>query len=170
MPCGLRMSHHALLQYQVNMIVIVGMCEAYMQGQVRDSWRSMSVNTLCAMCNAFCSVMCEWMNQVIGVILQCVAMVTGFSQTDGSSWRNQCLLCVCGYRISILFTKFSVCFVGWDSSVDIATCHGLDGPGIESQQGRDFLYLSRLALGPTQPPIQRAACVFPGGKVAGVWH
>ena len=25
--------------------------------------------------------------------------------------------------------------VGWDSSVDIATCYGLDGPGIESRWG-----------------------------------
>ena len=30
----------------------------------------------------------------------------------------------------------------------------LDGPGIESQWGRDFLHLSRPALGPTQPPVQ----------------
>ena len=41
-----------------------------------------------------------------------------------------------------------------DSSVGIATGYGLDGPGIESRWGRDFLHLSRLALGPTQPPVQ----------------
>ena len=41
---------------------------------------------------------------------------------------------------------------GQDSSVGIATHHGLDGPGIESQW--DFLHPSRPALGPTQPPIQ----------------
>ena len=28
------------------------------------------------------------------------------------------------------------------------------GPGIESRWGRDFLQLSRPALGPTQPPVQ----------------
>jgi len=33
-----------------------------------------------------------------------------------------------------------------DSSVGIATRYGLDGPGIESQWGRDFLHLFRLAL------------------------
>jgi len=43
---------------------------------------------------------------------------------------------------------------GRDSSVDIATRYGLDGPGIESRWGRDFPYPSTPALGPTQPLIQ----------------
>ena len=43
---------------------------------------------------------------------------------------------------------------GRDSVVGIASRYGLDGPGIESQWGRDFPHLSRPALGPTQPPIQ----------------
>jgi hypothetical protein len=37
--------------------------------------------------------------------------------------------------------------------VGIATGYGLDSPGIESRWGRDFLHLSRPALGPTQPPV-----------------
>jgi len=41
-----------------------------------------------------------------------------------------------------------------DSSVGIATCYGLDGPGIESRWGRDFPHLFRPALGPTQPSVQ----------------
>ena len=41
-----------------------------------------------------------------------------------------------------------------DSSVDIATGYGLDGPGIESVWRRDFPHLSRPALGPTQPSVQ----------------
>ena len=43
---------------------------------------------------------------------------------------------------------------GRDSSVGIAVCYGLDGPGIESRWGRDFPHPSRPALGLTQPLIQ----------------
>ena len=42
----------------------------------------------------------------------------------------------------------------WCNMVGIATCHELDSLGIESQGGQDFPHPSRLALGPTQPPIQ----------------
>jgi hypothetical protein len=41
---------------------------------------------------------------------------------------------------------------GPGSSVRIATGYELDGPGIESWHGRDFLH-----LGPTQPPVQWVA-------------
>jgi hypothetical protein len=44
--------------------------------------------------------------------------------------------------------------VGRDSSVDIATRYGLDGPGFESRWRRVFPHLSRPALGSTQPPIK----------------
>ena len=46
--------------------------------------------------------------------------------------------------------------------VSIAICEGLDGLGIESQWEQDFLHQSRLALGPTQPPVQRVLGIFPG--------
>ena len=53
-------------------------------------------------------------------------------------------MCVCVFR-------------GRDSSVGIATHYGLNGAGIEPRWGRDFLHLSRTALGPTQPLIQMVA-------------
>ena len=49
--------------------------------------------------------------------------------------------------LSVLLTE-----VGLDSSVGIATCCGLDGPGIESHWGKDFTRPSRPALGLTEPP------------------
>jgi len=56
------------------------------------------------------------------------------------------------------------CWRGPDSSVGIATGYGLDGPGIESRWGRDFLHLSRPALGPTQPLVQWVPGLSRGGK------
>jgi hypothetical protein len=44
--------------------------------------------------------------------------------------------------------------MGRGSAISVATCSELDGPGIESEWEQDFLHVSRLALGPTQPPIQ----------------
>ena len=49
------------------------------------------------------------------------------------------------------------------SIVGIGTGYGLDGPGIESLWRRDFPHLSRPALGPTQPSVNRSR-VFPDGK------
>jgi hypothetical protein len=42
----------------------------------------------------------------------------------------------------------------------IATCYGLDGPGIESRWGRDFPHPSRPAMGLTQLPVQGVDCVW----------
>ena len=53
--------------------------------------------------------------------------------------------------------------VGRNSSVGVATRYGLGGPGIESRWGRVFPHLSRLALGPTQAPVQWVPG-FPGVK------
>jgi hypothetical protein len=66
-----------------------------------------------------------------------------------------CVLCCyvqrkCQKEIS----TFILSRVGRDSVVGIATCYGLEGPGIESRWGRDFPQLSRPAPGPAQPPIQ----------------
>ena len=59
--------------------------------------------------------------------------------------------------------------MSYSCSVGIANGYGLDGPGIESQWGRDFLRPYRQTLEPTQPPIQRVLDLFPGGKAAGAW-
>ena len=52
------------------------------------------------------------------------------------------------------FKNYSQISEGRDSSTGIATCYGLDGPGIESLWGRDFPHPSRSALGLTQSPVQ----------------
>jgi len=48
----------------------------------------------------------------------------------------------------------SIGYFTWRPWAGIATGYELDGPGIESRWGRDFPYLSRPALGPTQPHLQ----------------
>ena len=45
-------------------------------------------------------------------------------------------------------------FAGCVSIAAIATVYGLNCPGIEYRRMRDFLYQSRPAPGPTQPPVQ----------------
>jgi hypothetical protein len=60
--------------------------------------------------------------------------------------------------------------VGWNRIVGIATCCGLGSPGIESWWGKDFVFLSRPALGPTLLPVQWVSGLFPRGKAAGVRH
>jgi hypothetical protein len=48
--------------------------------------------------------------------------------------------------------------------------YGLDDPGFESRKGLEiflFTTASRLALGPTQPPIQWVPGPLPLGKAAG---
>jgi hypothetical protein len=72
-------------------------------------------------------------------------------------------------RVTLRVRMFSV-FVGRDSAVGIATRYVLDGPAVESLWGRGFPHLSRLALGPTQPPIQWVPGLFRGGKAAGAWR
>ena len=58
--------------------------------------------------------------------------------------------------------------VGRDSLVGIMTRYGLDGPVIESRWGRDFLHLSRPALGP--PSLQyNGYRVFFRDKAPGAW-
>jgi len=64
----------------------------------------------------------------------------------------------CGIEIRYdwrcIFARPICLYVGPGILVGIATGYALDGPGIESRWGRDFLRLSKPALGPSQPPVQ----------------
>jgi hypothetical protein len=59
--------------------------------------------------------------------------------------------------------------VGLDSALGIATCYGLDGPGIESRWGEIFRTCPDW---PWSPPsfLYNGYRVFPGGKAAGAWR
>jgi len=61
-----------------------------------------------------------------------------------------------------------IIIVDWDSAVSMAICYGLEGPGIESQWGRDFPHTDQ----PWGPPslLYNGYQVFPRGKAAGAWH
>jgi hypothetical protein len=69
------------------------------------------------------------------------------------------------WKANNLWTEILFC-MGRDSPVGIATCYGLDGLGIESRRGKDFLHRSRPGLGPIQPPVQWQL----GGQAAGAWR
>jgi hypothetical protein len=51
------------------------------------------------------------------------------------------------------FVELHLCKVGWDSIVGIVTRYGLDGPGIESQWGRDFSHLFRSDMALNTHPL-----------------
>jgi len=54
-----------------------------------------------------------------------------------------------------------------DSSDDVAARDGLDGSGIESRWGRNYLHLSRLALGSTQVLVEWEPGLYQGVKRKG---
>ena len=70
------------------------------------------------------------------------------------SWKKHCSAVFRVKQCNISILCWYLSSSGPGSVVSIATGYGLDGPGIESQWGRNFPRLSRLALGPTQLSIQ----------------
>jgi hypothetical protein len=60
-------------------------------------------------------------------------------------------------------------FVGWDSSVGIATRYALDGLEIESRWRRVFPHPSRPVLGPRSLTCNRHQ-IFTSGKASKAWR
>ena len=123
--------------------------------------------------------LCEWVSEWVrsAVCSRADAAAGGLTPCLAASRLPEGANCICTYVP--LCSSISVCIclticlyiypyiylcVGRDSSVDIATRYGLDGPGIESRWGTRF---SAPALGPTQPPIQCVPGLFPGVKRPG---
>ena len=52
----------------------------------------------------------------------------------------------------------------------MSTRYTLNGSGFESRWGWDFMYPSRPALGPTQPPVRWVQGFFAVDKAAAAWQ
>ena len=75
-------------------------------------------------------------------------------QSISSSFTRRHLYTVNSYIFKYKNIHYIYIHVPRDSSACIAIRHGLEGPGIESRSGRDFLQISRPPTLCTQPPIQ----------------
>ena len=94
-------------------------------------------------------------------VVSVLVVAQSISEIPEGLMNNSIYCCHFKRKLSITCTlnwwRYNITVIqscGPGSSVSIATAYRLDSPGIESQWGRDFPYLSRPALGPTQPPVQ----------------
>jgi hypothetical protein len=128
-------------------------------------WKVRSYKCRCWDVFKFASyLLCLSDKNVWNIILYCIKPITSralhCTVSPARSYRKQSIVHT---EIIVIYYSIVLMLKGRDSSVGIATSYGLDGPGIESRWGRDFSQPSRLALGPTQPPIQWVPGLFPGG-------
>ena len=77
-----------------------------------------------------------------------------------------------GGRITLkwIFEKWDGGMEWIDLAQNIATRYWLDGLGIGSRWGQNYLQPSTPAVGPTQSPTQRESGLFPEDKAAGAWR
>jgi hypothetical protein len=68
----------------------------------------------------------------------------------------------------MLYLLFFIILVSRDSSVVIATCHEVDGPGIESRIR--FSPTVQTVLGAESASRKMGAGVITAGKAAGAWR
>ena len=108
------------------------------------SWISHFVN------NKFFSSLyaCYCLHMQNSHVCSCTAQSRDRSHMNISGTVTHCLL-----FLVLTLIKTTIFTHGPGSSVSIATDYGLDGPG--SNPGGDKIFCpSRLALGPTQPPVK----------------
>jgi hypothetical protein len=65
-------------------------------------------------------------------------------------WNNNTSALLFCTQLCVYFIKYTAKVVGRDSSVGIASCYGLDGPGIESRWRTRFY--ARVQTGPGAHP------------------
>jgi hypothetical protein len=91
-------------------------------------------------------------------------MVSAGAACFGDLMSDSCIVrAILDSLIRIWFTMFHFKNRGLGSIVSVTTDYGLDGMRIESWWGWGFLQRSRLALGPTQPPVQWVLGLSGGG-------